>query len=96
MEVFHWEFSWIRLRCSSETHQSATAWSSATELGQQPYRSSRGVHSVSGFESPTISMVFRKWIGLRDSEPFFFWFFQNDIELNSLGHWTALLLIIYD
>ena len=39
----------------------ATASSRRSELGQQTYRSSRRVHSVRGFESPTISMVFRKW-----------------------------------
>ena len=58
----------------------AAAPSRGSELGQQTHRSSRGVHSVRGFESPTISMVFRKWNWpLQDGEPFCFLIFFSSL-----------------
>ena len=51
-----------------------TSPSRGTEIGLQTYRSSRRVHSVWGFESPTISMVFRKWNWLARQRTIFFFF----------------------
>ena len=52
--------------------------SRGTEIGLQTYRSSRRVHSVRGFESPTISMGSASELELAryiDGEPFLFYFY---------------------
>ena len=55
----------------------ATSPSRGSEIGQQTYRSSRGAHSVRGFESPTISRCCESGIHLQGGEPFcFLYFFQ--------------------
>ena len=50
----------------------AAAPSSLTELGQQTCRSSRGVHSVRGFEFPAISIAFRKELACKIANHFVF------------------------